>query len=73
MANDRGMMTANAIAPKPAMKSVFSISSVAYATEDRASEEKMASPVTLPRRSWIRWAVGMAGPRNARLTACFRA
>ena len=63
------MISVNATAPTPAMKSVFSISSVAYATEDSASELKIASAPILPRRSCARFAVGSAGPSVARLTA----
>ena len=73
IASDNGMISANAIAPNPAMNRVFSISSVAYATDERASEEKIASAVTLPRRSCTRCAVGIAGPRSARLMPVPRA
>src|SRR4029079_10326348 len=62
-------MSENISRPTPAMARVFSISSVAYATEDNASELKIARAAILPRRSCTRCAVGIGRPRNARLTA----
>jgi hypothetical protein len=69
MAPDRGTIRLNAIAPTPARISVLSISSVAYATEDNASELKIARAPTLPSRSCARLAVGSARPSTVRLTA----
>ncbi len=66
---DSGISRENAaLATTPAMKSVRSISSVAYATDESASDEKIASAVDFPSRSWISCAVGNAGPSKTRFT-----
>ena len=44
------------------------LSSVAYATEERASEESTASPVTRERRSCSACAVEMGLPTSSRLS-----
>ncbi len=49
-------------AADPARIRTSRISSVAYATEDRASEAKTARALTLESRSWISSAVGRGGP-----------
>src|SRR3954462_10527879 len=69
IAPDSGTIRLNARAPTPARNSVLSISSVAYATEDSASELKIARAPTLPRRSCARLAVDRARPSTVRLTA----
>src|SRR5262245_51789165 len=55
-------------APTPTRTSTRRISSVAYATDERGSDESTASPVTRERRSWCaRWD-GIGLPTTNRLT-----
>ena len=49
-------------AAAPARIKVRTISSVAYATEERASEDSTASPVVFDRRSWCARCEGMGRP-----------
>ena len=58
-----GVATLRAAAP--ARISVRTISSVAYATDDSASEDRMASPVTLDRRSWWARCDGIGRPTSS--------
>src|SRR5215831_13262258 len=54
-------------AANPPMTRTRRISSVAYATDDNASDDSTASPVTRDSRSWCaRW-VGIGRPRISRL------
>ena len=53
-------------APAPASTRMRRISSVAYAEEDKASEEKTASAFVLESRSWIRSAVASGLPKRMR-------
>ena len=55
-------------AATPASSSVRRISSVAYATEESASEESTASPVARFSRSWCARCDGIGRPT----TTCFR-
>ena len=59
--------------PTPARTSTFMISSVAYATEESASDEKTASALTLVSRSCDSRAVGIGVPRTQVLDALDRA
>src|SRR5215471_16998344 len=52
----------------PASTSTSKISSVAYATEDRASEEKTASAIVLVSRSCRAWASDIGAPTSHRFT-----
>src|SRR5215467_7239118 len=52
----------------PASTSTSRISSVAYATEDMASEEKTASATVLVRRSCRAWASDIGAPTSQRFT-----
>src|SRR5690242_11049329 len=54
-------------APRPATTSVVRMKSVAYATDDSASEESTASPVTRERRSWCARLDGIGLPTRRRL------
>ena len=55
-------------AAAPASMRIRRISSVAYATEDSASDAKIARPVRGPSRSCAACAVAMGVPRRIRLT-----
>ena len=57
-------------APDPANTRTSRISSVAYAEDDSASDEKIASAFTLFRRSCMIWALANALPRTMPLTVC---
>src|SRR5262245_4964174 len=52
----------------PASTSTSRISSVAYATEDRASDEKTASAIVLVRRSCRAWASDIGAPTSHRFS-----
>ena len=52
----------------PATTSTRTISSVAYATDDSASEERTARPVTFDSRSWWARCDGIGFPTTKRLT-----
>src|SRR5215510_10108686 len=54
-------------APMPATISVERMKSVAYATEDSASDERTARPVTRERRSWCAMLEGIGLPTRSRL------
>src|SRR5581483_12065040 len=57
-------------APAPASTRMRKISSVAYAEDDNASDEKTASAFVLERRSWASWALASGRPtRNQRSLA----
>jgi hypothetical protein len=60
-----GMAYVNAATP--ATTSVARMKSVAYATDDRASDERTASPVTRESRSWCASDEGMGLPTRRRL------
>src|SRR4029077_5338981 len=53
-------------APTPATTSVARMKSVAYATDDSASDERTASPVTRDRRSWCARLDGIGLPTRKR-------
>ena len=61
------MGTESVRAAAPARIRTRRVSSVAYATEESASEEKTARPVALPSRSCLAWARGNRLPRISRL------
>src|SRR5215472_8697539 len=56
------------VAAMPASTSTRSISSVAYATEESASEEKTASATRFESRSWRAWASGIGRPTTQRFS-----
>jgi len=62
------MGTVKARAAVPAVTRMRRISSVAYATEERASDANTASAVGLERRSCRAWAVGSGRPTNTFLS-----
>src|SRR3954468_17816998 len=55
-------------APTPATTSVVRMKSVAYATDDNASEDSTASPVTRERRSGCATLDGIGLPRRSRFS-----
>src|SRR6185295_16599834 len=58
--------TAYTNAPTPATTSVARMKSVAYATDDRASDDSTARPVTRVRRSWCARCEGIGCPTRRR-------
>src|SRR6266508_4635922 len=69
IANVIGMTSEKATAPT-AGTATLTISSVAYAEDERLSLANTASAVGLPRRSCWSWAVGSAGPSSRRFHRC---
>ena len=62
------MGSASPSAAPPARTRISRISSVAYATEERASDANTARPVRGPSRSCAACAVGIGVPRRIRFT-----
>src|SRR5215813_11490743 len=66
MANEIGLVRC---APTdPASTRTSRISSVAYATDERASEENTASATVFDSRSWCAWARDIGAPTRTRLS-----
>src|SRR5205814_5264751 len=61
-----GIAYVNAVTP--ATTSVVRMKSVAYATDDNASEESTARPVTRERRSWCAMLEGIGWPTSSRFS-----